>query len=250
MTWLMLMDFYPRSPRGERPKLISRLSKVRNFYPRSPRGERHPPVRRWYLHLCYFYPRSPRGERRLDAWHYADYYKISIHAPREGSDVFWLIVPVPEPQISIHAPREGSDGRQGGCFQRVMPISIHAPREGSDHCGREVRPLAGLFLSTLPARGATKPAARKKPAAKFLSTLPARGATVHGLGLLGRVRISIHAPREGSDLRLFCALSSAVDFYPRSPRGERHMIRASVRAAGFISIHAPREGSDSKCAEK
>ena len=33
---------------------------------------------------------------------------ISIHAPREGSDLFAEVEPV-DRQISIHAPREGSD---------------------------------------------------------------------------------------------------------------------------------------------
>ena len=34
--------------------------------------------------------------------------KISIHAPREGSDLFGLSLSV-QMRISIHAPREGSD---------------------------------------------------------------------------------------------------------------------------------------------
>ena len=57
--------------------------------------------------------------------------KISIHAPREGSDnsVFGLDLPT---RISIHAPREGSDDKD--CILATYGgISIHAPREGSDH---------------------------------------------------------------------------------------------------------------------
>ena len=57
----------------------------------------------------------------------------------------------------------------------------------------------GAFLSTLPARGATKK--RREDEEKiFLSTLPARGATTvyHGLKE-DATHISIHAPREGSD---------------------------------------------------
>ena len=56
----------------------------------------------------YFYPRSPRGERHLRGPEPADLGTISIHAPREGSDV----LPAGGQQkvdISIHAPREGSD---------------------------------------------------------------------------------------------------------------------------------------------
>ena len=56
---------------------------------------------------------------------------ISIHAPREGSDLFVMLFILHILDISIHAPREGSDGdiikhlREGD-------VSIHAPREGSD----------------------------------------------------------------------------------------------------------------------
>ena len=56
----------------------------------------------------YFNPRSPRGERRVLRVLFSAVKRISIHAPREGSDdwrrteYFWSC-------ISIHAPREGSD---------------------------------------------------------------------------------------------------------------------------------------------
>ena len=57
--------------------------------------------------------------------------RISIHAPRMGSDTddirysFWL-------EISIHAPRMGSDGIPYITNGRAFSISIHAPRMGSD----------------------------------------------------------------------------------------------------------------------
>ena len=37
----------------------------------------------------------------------------------------------------------------------LFGISIHAPREGSDLTMRQIFEAARLFLSTLPARGAT-----------------------------------------------------------------------------------------------
>ena len=56
--------------------------------------------------------------------------KISIHAPRAGSD--------PEKScerlidiISIHAPRAGGDGNKSGKYLHGA-ISIHAPRAGGD----------------------------------------------------------------------------------------------------------------------
>ena len=82
----------------------------------------------------------------------------------------------------------------------------------------------GQFLSTLPARGATRQGVDTGNFIyAFLSTLPARGATDLAGGQVGRLaEISIHAPREGSDLK-----------------SDEHRI-----ADLEISIHAPREGSD------
>ena len=56
--------------------------------------------------------------------------EISIHAPREGSDLRPVLV-LGVALISIHAPREGSDVI---LFSQTfdIDISIHAPREGSD----------------------------------------------------------------------------------------------------------------------
>ena len=58
-----LLDFNPRSPRGER-RLAGDMASFKNidFNPRSPRGERHHSV--WHVTPPgYFNPRSPRGER-------------------------------------------------------------------------------------------------------------------------------------------------------------------------------------------
>ena len=56
--------------------------------------------------------------------------------------------------VSIHAPREGSDVglRAIGVGQQV---SIHAPREGSDRVGLFCEDYPALFQSTLPVKGAT-----------------------------------------------------------------------------------------------
>ena len=55
-------DFYPRPPRGGRPR-SGRMPPLRcNFYPRPPRGGRLLPAS-IALQLSYFYPRPPRGGR-------------------------------------------------------------------------------------------------------------------------------------------------------------------------------------------
>ena len=123
--------------------------------------------------------------------------------------------------ISIHAPREGSD-----VFSAVVShdnaISIHAPREGSDMSRPHSFAVLRIFLSTLPARGATAFSRPLRSVRKeFLSTLPARGATQALRFCLAAHLISIHAPREGSDPFRRDWPTSDDNFYPRSPRGER-----------------------------
>ena len=62
---------------------------------------------------------------------------------------------------------------------------------------------------------------RAKRLFKFQSTLPAWGATL-GLWSPGEmVKISIHAPRVGSDSGVTSTMRSQSHFNPRSPRGER-----------------------------
>ena len=123
--------FYPRPPRGGRPKTVSRnVTALRflstpsarratwhnipppvyhsNFYPRPPRGGRlFPSVA--VQSRRYFYPRPPRGGRRFVE-----------SGPHSGV------------HISIHALREEGDGRWQGTVQRHPHISIHALREEGD----------------------------------------------------------------------------------------------------------------------
>ena len=146
---------------------------------------------------------------------------ISIHAPREGSDrqtrrAFCIQL------ISIHAPREGSDVVPIAPCDLGKQISIHAPREGSDRTRCPAQTTLSEFLSTLPARGATRITSDTGAAS----------------------RISIHAPREGSDPPPSIKLASGPNFYPRSPRGERQLFSTAWIKLSPISIHAPREGSD------
>ena len=102
--------------------------------------------------------------------------------------------------ISIHAPREGSDlvdTSSGSCFGNFYPRS---PR-GERLWGKPLSSLGETFLSTLPARGATAMPLNTVCTTLFLSTLPARGATGTEALYGSLVFISIHAPREGSDIR-------------------------------------------------
>ena len=147
--------------------------------------------------------------------------RISIHAPRTGSDILTTFRAY-DRSISIHAPRTGSDG---ACRWRLDSPAHFNPRSphGERHIAEIIITVWVLFQSTLPARGATVAALSEKSGISFQSTLPARGATNwDDINKAYSEYISIHAPRTGSD--------------------QRQM--ADVPQLPSISIHAPRTGSD------
>ena len=282
-------NFNPRSPRGERHALHFLFGRTCYFNPRSPRGERRvrisaetattefqstlpargatlSPVASLQL-SAYFNPRSPRGERPNSAIYIGDLDAISIHAPREGSDAVRHRHKRGGHSISIHAPREGSDRTREAAFSFALSFQSTLPARGATLVPRGKPATVSVFQSTLHARGATGINATQKALFAFQSTLPARGATIVEMyHLCGCEKISIHAPREGSDPLRLSMSASYRDFNPRSPRGERRWRTATLRPEiGFqstlpargatvatsnveivtqISIHAPREGSD------
>ena len=169
----------------------------------------------------YFNPRSPWGERLTRTHKDNAKNRISIHAPRGGSD----------------------DGTEEEANE--FAISIHAPRGGSDVFVTLFVEMAVTFQSTLPVGGATRsnaqhwvqqadfnprspwgerPVRREhmEPIRVFQSTLPVGGAT----------------------LSQVVAQGSAGNFNPRSPWGERLKDGGQTRCPVCISIHAPRGGSD------
>ena len=127
-----------------------------DFYPRSPRGERPSPPGScpWYGRFLSTLP--ARGATTCFSIRSANFSAISIHAPREGSDHLQPVCPDGALPISIHAPREGSDAVDARPANTDPSISIHAPREGSDPGRMAWPPHTAGFLSTLPARGATR----------------------------------------------------------------------------------------------
>ena len=149
-------------------------------------------------------------------------------------------------QISIHAPREGSD-----C------VSIHIILTRSDFNPRSPRgerlTQAAFGAESLSHFNPRSPRGERRSAIlspfaspRFQSTLPARGATSVDDSGKPTAWISIHAPREGSDLQNIKRRASRRNFNPRSPRGERPPNDIIYSLNLCISIHAPREGSDSR----
>ena len=178
-----------------------------------------------------FNPRPPRGERHDIQEHTMRYIRVSIHAPREGSDEHCRQKWQSSAQFQSTPPARGATSQirpkmlTPSEFQSTPPargatvpsdlsyladflVSIHAPREGSDHTV-SLEPWYGsnLFQSTPPARGAT-----------LMVFLPLIWNIPH----------------------------TSLCFNPRPPRGERRkrMFAACSRLPPVVSIHAPREGSD------
>ena len=193
-----------------------------------------------------FNPRSPRGERPPARTIFLALLVISIHAPREGSDILTRRSEDGEP-IPIHAPREGERPHRSRAARMARWISIHAPREGSD--GTPSAPLrTSLDFNPRSPRGErlTMPSCTLI-VWRFQSTLPARGATCKLTTLDHNIQnISIHAPREGSDDKSRLGSSTGSHFNPRSPRGERRkQILMRKRQLGFQST-LPARGSDAR----
>ena len=154
----------------------------------------------------------------------AAFVGISIHAPREGSDRKTGKERRATPYFYPRSPR-GERRSSSGRHHQLRPISIHAPREGSDAADLPQAVFFVLFLSTLPARGATYSSGRCGCHCEFLSTLPARGATWRTCSRWARTYYFYpRSPRGERRQKQKPTRQSQRDFYPRSPRGERQQM--------------------------
>ena len=124
---------------------------------------------------------------------------ISIHAPREGSDTGRSEELYTE-KISIHAPREGSDLTFPSIRQNLEYFYPRSPRGERPGCFAVGLLLLPDFYPRSPRGERPFFWAMYLAGRRFLSTLPARGATRVGDRGDLHFGISIHAPREGSDV--------------------------------------------------
>ena len=125
----------------------------------------------------HFNPRPPCGERPVVHGELTEHIRISIHAPRAGSDAPTLIAPSEEYRISIHAPRAGSDPAKV-YDNYVLMISIHAPRAGSDDNGNNKTTPSSDFNPRPPCGERLNSVEALEERMVFQSTPPVRGATI------------------------------------------------------------------------
>ena len=197
---IIIKNFNPRSPWGERRQFVSAYDALKYFNPRSPWGER--PFRRSTANTSsiYFNPRSPWGERPEINRTFTAIVTISIHAPRGGSDItlkhFQLILILFQSTLPVGGATKISNvsstininfnprspwGERLKFFLTTFSkslISIHAPRGGSDYAFSGFSTTIAVFQSTLPVGGATPiSSCTSKNDWVFQSTLPVGGAT-------------------------------------------------------------------------
>ena len=190
-------SFNPRPPSGERPKTGVVMSGPFLFQSTPPEwGATSVRFVKWTQCIC-FNPRPPSGERLRDAD--LKYSKDGFQStpPEWGATQLCHVLPT-FLDVSIHAPRVGSDKTFTIAFNIQVSFNPRPP-SGERLPGFQLIPTGLLFQSTPPEWGATK---RKKASGEL-------------------DRVSIHAPRVGSDL--FCKDMWPIlgGFNPRPPSGER-----------------------------
>ena len=181
-SFILSHYFYPRSPRGERLGKRLQSAQCRDFYPRSPRGERRVEGTVGRNFLFNFYPRSPRGERHLATETIYDFLIFLSTLPARGAT--GEVVRLPHnPEFLSTLPARGATRVFHQLFH-VGDISIHAPREGSDRASQAPALAVRHFYPRSPRGERQTPSPCRFKRRVFLSTLPARGATGRECGQL------------------------------------------------------------------
>mgnify|MGYP007091290020 CR=1 FL=1 len=171
----------------------------RNFYPRSPCGERLPVIGQ---HAALRGFLSTLSLRRATAGRFrrSGGGGISIHALLAESDVL----------VDGDALRETNFYPRSPCGERLTAPGLDSIRDE--------------FLSTLSLRRATEDVELEN-VSKQISIHALLAESDHLGGGLGRYpRISIHALLAESDRRSGWSKPRALNFYPRSPCGERQVV--------------------------
>ena len=192
------INFYPRSPCGERQPLENHTQRYRRFL--STLSLRRATSVIWLIEYASsdFYPRSPCGERRCRAGHpsqFPDFYPRSPCGERQGIPS----IAAGRYTISIHALLAESDGIQLlPCDMRMLFLSTLSLRRATHHkLKSSSRPLN--FYPRSPCGERLASFMRWVYARLFLSTLSLRRATGTVYHIPRRLLISIHALLAESD---------------------------------------------------
>ena len=190
------MSFNPRPPCGERLQFFDALLVCDVFQSTPPvRGATSSACARLSLSVS-FNPRPPCGER-LEAWLKENYEPQFQSTPPVRGATVDLGFNDRGGIVSIHAPRAGSDQVARGWAQPPGRFNPRPPC-GERPCAHAVRTRCGGF-NPRPPCGERLGLLAVYPDMEFQSTPPVRGATPGYCFLVAGWKVSIHAPRAGSD---------------------------------------------------
>ena len=212
--------FYPRPPRGGRPR---------------PGGHPQP------LGVISIHALREEGDVQRQLVREVGRLFLSTPSARRATPSNQLLAD--DVQISIHALREEGD-RCKGAVCTPAGISIHALREEGDLYDLAAAGKFADFYPRPPRGGRPMLARISSFMQRFLSTPSARRATQREDAADWWTVISIHALREEGDALPAGVPASVRHFYPRPPRGGRQGFCCINDAAPRISIHALREEGD------
>ena len=146
-------DFNPRSPHGERQRLVTINGFQLVFQPTLPARGATSPV--WLVTgWRYFNPRSPHGERPPPQAAHSRVSAFQPTLPARGA-TYSRSIATTLYQFQPTLPARGAT-MLSNRSTLPMTISTHAPRTGSDAADVAVSRYAIAFQPTLPARGATR----------------------------------------------------------------------------------------------
>ena len=147
--------------------------------------------------------------------------RISIHALLAESDVVHLAQAASPGGISIHALLAESDAVAVVGATQPGDISIHALLAESDTMWTAAIWYTSISIHALLAESDAEKLNNSLTIKLFLSTLSLRRATGPSSGINCKTAISIHALLAESDQTGSGFNFRGIDFYPRSPCGER-----------------------------
>ena len=144
--------------------------------------------------------------------------------------------------VSIHAPKEGSDEQSSQHLRQSRHVSIHAPKEGSDFTKGEYTHATSSFNPRSQRRERPARAKQSFRYGRFQSTLPKKGATFAYAHIWFLGFVSIHAPKEGSDL-VRVRVGDQVQFQSTLPKkGATTSIKDAFSLSVFQST-LPKKGA-------
>ena len=216
-----ILDFYPRSPCGERPVLCYQCFYAYLISIHALLAESDIVMVGLLMFNLYFYPRSPCGERQWSGSQQprgtTNFYPRSPCGERHNTRTYRVYCPAFLSTLSL---------------RRATAIRVKS---------REY----AIFLSTLSLRRATGKSNKLTGLELvFLSTLSLRRATLQILQGHFLFHISIHALLAESDHTHAPNRHPYHYFYPRSPCGERPCPFCGSTNVVYISIHALLAESD------